>query len=302
MRIFDKPVILLTHNDLDGVGSPVVLNALTAKTQDIVQKIYYVNNGDVEAIIEKVMTDNKPEDYILFICDHSPIKETYDKMVAEGVDFYIFDHHKSSQVQDLEYVSFDLNKCGTKLFYEYIMKAHPILRGTILGQFVYHVNDYDMWVHDNPHSKRLNELLYETSIPEFIERFSNNPDPAFTETEELIVSSAEKKRERYINKAEKFVQFHTDHNKNRFGVVFAELHVSELGHELNDRLDLDYIFIVNAQSSKVSLRSKGKVDVAEIAKHFAHLLETNGGGHKAAAGFGYAPEDLPKVFHLLETY
>lgn len=316
MRIYDKPVILMTHTDFDGTGSPIVLNVITSLTEDKVQAVYYTNNGDVEKTIDDIIEKYGTSDYQLIICDHSPVKSHYDKMVENKIDFMIFDHHKSSEVKGLKNVVFDVEQCATQLFHSYLWlqylakrdKANEVTSQEGLDKlfhllvFVRHVNDYDMWIHENAHSKRLNELLYETSISDFVTRFSESPDSAFTEMEELIVSTAEKKRQKYIDKSEKTVVLHTDHEKNRFGVVFAEQHQSELGHELIDRLEIDYIFMVNAQGTKVSLRSAGRVDVSEIAKHFGTLLDTNHGGHKAASGFGFKISDLPKLYYMLETY
>jgi hypothetical protein len=296
--------------DLDGVGSPVVINYLTTQTNDVVEAIYYTNNGDVEKTIDTIIEKYGTGGYKLFICDHSPVKSHYDKMVEEDIDFMIFDHHKSSEVQGFEHVVFDLHHAGTYLFFDYVIQEVETVVNEEQAEslhldlypFVYHVNDYDMWIHESPHSKRINELLYETSISGFVKRFSADPRPGFTDTEELIVTTAEKKREAYIDKAEKHTTQHTDQDGNRFGIVFAEQHQSQLGHELIDRLNIEYIFMVNAQASKVSIRSKGKVDVSEIAKHYANVFNTQGGGHKAAAGFGYTPEDLPELFYLLRTY
>jgi single-stranded DNA-specific DHH superfamily exonuclease len=307
------------NNDLDGVGSPVVLNASTRHTDDEVKAVYYTNNGAVEStIFEDIYEKHGMQDYKLIIADHSPTLAAYERLVKDKVDFLIFDHHKSSQLIGLDdsRVVIDLKSAATSLFFDSISKAlvdaheetkTPMTQEEVdmlanLRMFVFHVNDYDMWIHDHPHSKRLNELLYETNISEFVRRFSKNPDPVFTEVEEILVNSAEKKRNKYIDKAEKTAIIHTDHVKNKFAVVFAESHQSELGHELMTRLDVDFIFIVNAQASKVSLRSQGAVDVSEVANHFATLLDTQSGGHKAAAGFMYEPAQLPKLYHLLETY
>lgn len=309
MRLFDKPVVLLTHTDLDGVGSPVVLKYIFKQTEDELLYIHYTNNGKVESTIESIIEKRGTDGYKLFICDHSPVREMYDKMVELNMDFHIFDHHKSSQVAGLPHVTLDIEQCATQLFFNYLISEvigeaswFSATVKTHLGKFVYHVNDYDMWHHESPHTKRLNELLYEVGITDFVNRFAVTPHPVFTEGEELVVSIAEKKREKYIERAIDSAVLHTDHDKKRFAVIFAESHQSELGNQANEKLETDYVFMVNAQSCKVSLRGKDTVDVSLIAKHFSDILETNSGGHKAAAGFGFNPEQLPKLYHLLETY
>lgn len=309
-KIWNKPIIVLTHNDFDGVGSPIVLKNIAGKTGDEVKAVYYTNNGDVEKTIDDIIAKYGVEGYKLFICDHSPTLAHYNLMVEKGIDFMIFDHHKSSKIQGLEHVVFNIERSATAIFTGYLVdelskavggfKTAELYNEVI--NFVYHVNDYDMWIHESPHSKRINRLLYETSINHFVERFSNNPSADFTEVEEIIVSTSEKKMQNYINKAEKHTHFYVDRLGHGYGVVFADQYQSELGHQLLELHPIDYIFMVNAQSSKVSLRSNGKVDVSEVAKRFAYLLETDSGGHHAAAGFGFTPNDLPKVYHMLQAY
>ena len=309
--MFKKPVVVLSHTDKDGVGSPIVAGGIFNKIEGE-YKYHCVENNVVNDEIMKIVADRVDTEYVLFICDHSPSKATYDFLVAEGVDFHVFDHHKSSEVLDIEdpRLHIVLETCGTKLFWQWckdyatITANEPALR--ILNQyeeFVFHVNDYDMWKHESPHSKRLNELLYKIGRGRFIKRFIENPDVTFTKDEELIVSIAEKERGAYINRAEKSMVMHTDQYGHRYGHLFAESNQSELGNELLIRHeDMQYVFMINAQSNKVSIRGKGNVDVSAIAKHFATILGTSGGGHHDAAGFSYPAIDLPKIYYLLTTY
>lgn len=309
--MFKKPVIIVSHTDKDGVGSIAVAGGIFDRLGGDF-KYHCVENNRVNEKIVSIVEENEGQEYLLFICDHSPSKVTYDLLVAQGVDFHVFDHHKSSEVLEIvdPRLHIVLNTCGTKLFWQWckdyatITAQEPALR--ILNQyeeFVFHVNDYDMWIHESPHSKRLNELLYKVGRGRFIKRFIENPDPHFTKDEELIVTIAEKEREAYINRAEKSMVLHTDQYGHSYGHLFAESNQSELGNELLIRHeDMQYVFMINAQANKVSIRGKGNVDVSAIAKHFAGILETSGGGHHDAAGFSYPPIDLPKIYYLLTTY
>lgn len=303
---FEQPIVCISHTDFDGTGSPIALRHTFQERKDI--KTYLEGNHSVNERIQKTIEANKGTDYLLIIADHSPSLEMYNLMVEEGIDFYVFDHHKQSQVINIEdpRLHVVIGKSGTQLFYDWLVEnvTDDALKPRLasLKQFIYHVNDYDMWIHESEHSKRLNELLYATSISYFLDRFIENPDVTLTEMEDMIVDIAIKSRDRYIEKAKEVLMYHTDHEKNKYGVVFAESHQSELGNRLIAECGIDYIFMVNAQISKVSLRGNGKVDVSEIAAHFGNILETNNGGHHDAAGFGFNQEDLPKIYHLLETY
>lgn len=306
-NVFSKPIVMLSHTDLDGMGSPVVAKYFF--TGEYAPEVYCVQNPDINKSIRRVMEERKGQDYLLLICDHSPSREVYDELVAEGVDFYVFDHHKMSEVIGLDRVIFDLKICGTKLFYDWLVDifkdyeqtgAPAVLKK--LEKFVYYVNDYDMWIHESPVSKRLNELLFETSITEFMERFVRNPLVVFTQTEDLLVDNAIKRRDAYIKRAQRKMTVKQDRDGNKIGIVFTESHQSELGNVTIIDYDLDYIFMINAQASKVSLRSAGEVDVALVSQDLHQHFNVSFGGHKAAAGFAFAPEDLPKAFELIYNY
>lgn len=306
-KLFSKPIVMKTHTDFDGTGSSVVAKYFF--TGEYAPEVYYVQNPDINKSIIETIEEKGDQEYVLLICDHSPSREVYDLMVDKGVDFYIFDHHKSSEVIGLDRVTFDLNTCGTKLFYDWLVDIFKEYEQTgalamlkPLQDFVYHVNDYDMWIHESPLSKRLNELLFETSIKEFVQRFSVTPFVTLTDTENMLVDNAIKRRDAYIKRAQRNTLVKQDKSGNKVGIVFAESHQSELGNVTIVDFDLDYIFMINAQSSKVSLRSGGDVDVSEVAFDMQKVLGGSAGGHKPAAGFTFAPEDFPKAFELIHNY
>ena len=69
-----------------------------------------------------------------------------------------------------------------------------------------------------------------------------------------------------------------------FTVVFAESYASELGNYIISEDISDYVMLINAQSKKISLRSRKDVDIRHIAE------KNGGGGHKNAAAFSIKNE------------
>jgi nanoRNase/pAp phosphatase (c-di-AMP/oligoRNAs hydrolase) len=71
-----------------------------------------------------------------------------------------------------------------------------------------------------------------------------------------------------------------DKDGNVFLLVAAEQYTSSLGNYLLQQFEeAEYVLILDMLHDKASLRSKGKVNVADLAK------SCGGGGHAKAAGF-----------------
>ena len=85
-------------------------------------------------------------------------------------------------------------------------------------------------------------------------------------------------------------------NNYKIAIVNSHLHGSFIGHEILDtRKDIDFVVIwyIYNDVVKCSLRSRGNVDVAEIASKYG-----GGGGHKPAAGLTVTLKDFVNIFHL----
>lgn len=71
-----------------------------------------------------------------------------------------------------------------------------------------------------------------------------------------------------------------------FTVVFAESYASELGNHIISEDISDYVMLINAQTKKISLRSRKDVNIRHIAER------NGGGGHKNAAAFSIKNENF----------
>lgn len=302
-KSLSKKYIQILHTDLDGTVPAILAHHLYPNQEDA--KVYFTANKDVNDRILKIVGEDLSET-VLFIVDHSPSKEVYDVLVEKGIDYHIFDHHKTSEVKDLEdeRIHFDLNECGTSLFYNYLLNTQDLSDVAVgvlaaMGLLVQYTRDYDLWIHEYPESKELNALLYETSINEFVERYKEKPYPLIDEREEVLLESLAKRKEAYLKKSLKLAQVAEDKDGKKYAWVVMEQFHSELGHHLLENLEIDYAVLMDIRNYKVSLRGHGDIDLGASAKLFAAKYEGSGGGHEPAAGFTYAPHRFTEVWNEL---
>jgi len=261
-------ILHVTHNDLDGVGCAI----LVKKCYDFVDT-YYLNYDDVDTFIQNNYANYEQ----LIISDISPSEETF-KYIENHIEIVFIDHHKTS----LHLGEYALSYLDTTVSATYLTMKWLEECGFDLSEyhdFVDCVNDFDMWHLKRDDSLRMNMLFTILGLDRFRERFLNNPSTRFTEVELLLLDLESESLDKYLKNAEKLVKTFVDKNNRKFGAIFAEKYSSELGNHLIKTLDFEYIFIINPQRGKVSMRSKPDFDVSEIA------VKNGGGGHKNAAGF-----------------
>lgn len=282
-----KSSVIVTHDDLDGVTCAILFKAVYGDDGE-----YYLENYDtVNERIIRIITEAKPD--VLFICDISPSRDVaeilnqYDiKLRSLGDGFVqLLDHHKTAQwLSCYSWAEISVDRCGAHLLFDFIRWNMADIGNDVnfIWQYedlVYHANDYDLWLHESPHSTVLNQLLTALGPERFIKRFLSNPSVELTEVEKFIVEIEQEKAEKYIAEAVKNARFYQD---NYLAVTIADKYVSQIGDKLSNVASI--AVIVNPYQGKVSLRSKN-IDVAEIARRLG------GGGHPKAAGFS-----LPQSF------
>lgn len=261
-------ILHVTHNDLDGVGCAI----LVKKCYDFVET-FYLNYDDVDSFIQ----NNYANYDQLIISDISPSEETF-KYIQNHIDIVFIDHHKTSvHLADYATSFIDTTVSATYLTMKWLEECGFDLRD--YSDFVDCVNDFDMWHLKRDDSLKMNMLFTILGLDRFRDRFLKNPSTEFMEHELLLLDLEAESLDRYLKNAEKVVKSYYDKNNLKFGVIFAEKYSSELGNHLIKSMDFSYVFIINAQKGKISMRSKPDFDVSSIA------VKNGGGGHKNAAGF-----------------
>lgn len=259
----------ISHNDLDGLGCGVLIKKFLPGPVTTA----YLGYDDIDAFIE----DNLHRYDNVIITDVSPSYNSVE-MLAGETDTVIIDHHASSEkLKDFHFTVHDISVCATLLTYRWLQKQGYDV--TPYEEFALCVNDVDMWHLKRSDSLKMSVLFNLMGLDRMEKRFLNEPYNGFSQTEELLISLEEERREAYINKAMRNMLTFKDKHGQTFCAVFAESYSSELGNRIIQDGTADYVMLISAQTKRVSLRSRKEVDIRLIAE------ANGGGGHKNAAGF-----------------
>lgn len=295
---------LFTHTDLDGVGCAILAKLAFGDAVDV----EYCNYNTINKRLDEFVNGAEIEKFnMVYITD---LSIDNDKLIRRIDILYsykvaLFDHHKTAEhLKEYNWcrVVFggdEYTTCGADLFYGHLVYAgHLSKSNRLIQKFVDAVRDYDTWrwkILDPQESrkvKQFNDLLYIIGRDEFIDRcltrFKGNKNVlTFSKTEKELLSRRQNEIDAYFEtkRDQLMVWQWSDHESEkkpikRFGIVFADRFISELGNRLcEDRADLDFIMLVDMGAMKMSYRStKDDVDVSVIARAYG------GGGHKAASG------------------
>lgn len=246
-------------------------------------------------------------------------------LCAAAKQVVIMDHHKTNSeyintvwntptCQNLTVV-FDLERSGAQIAWDYF---NP---GTERPWFIDYIGDRDLWAWKLPNSRAINSGLqnqgYLDSLGDFYTFWRTNKD---TEPEIVMKQLAdcgkaiETYQARIIEQAKKnavSIAYILEDGSEPYvwaGTINQDL-VSELGNILAERelpcgempfFSVIYSYDIIKDEYKLSLRSSDKnpnaADVSAIAKR----LDSNGGGHKHAAGCKISREMFWVYFGSLE--
>ena len=290
-------MIILTHSDFDGISAGIIGKVVYPNA-----KVEYCNYDDINEKVLKYLGKNT-----IMITDISVNEEVAEKIEKNNSEYndcvLLFDHHKTAKwLTKYNWVIFADDKCGTKVFYEWLLDYYmkidlhdKVERLAKYVDLVTYTNDYDLWFHKYPMSKKLNLLAYEYGFDRFMDRFLDNPDCTLTNTEELILELAEERKIKFIEKQKENMKLYKDNQGKTVAVFLSTQHAGEVRDFINDD-NIDYYLFFSLASGIASLRTKGEVDCSEIAKQFL------GGGHAKAAGFQFKfdLDSFVKEFNLVE--
>ena len=294
-----KKRIVITHNDLDGVGCIVL-------SQFFQFASFYKILGYDNMELDNLSIGNSFEE--VYVTDMATDRELYDKIQEKfpRATIYVFDHHQAtSEIADKENVVFDTSQSGTKLFYDYLRvgKRVPVT----LSKFVTLVDTYDMWKQDSNLWKKaveVNTILstkkkyylkdcyskYSDFTNRMLHMIKNFDDIIWNEGEKRTIKNAEEKLLQEATKAQMILQVRVDDRDIPFGVIKAGTKISLVCSKiLADNKDIEYVVCVNTYqgiNGKISVRSRG----------FDCTQFTVTGGHQKAAGGELSVEDVIKFF------
>lgn len=272
--------ILITHTDLDGLGSAII--AIADKLFD---RIYCWNNDYVDKSIFKGNT--------VVVTDLS----------IDIPNATIYDHHETSK--RITNAVCDLKRCGTKIFYEEYVKNHNSSR----DRFVHLIDVYDRWQNKNVDFKealdlarlcehtcgRDNCLIYNgnvlnTCYSKFINQMIDNISKPFklSAIQQLVVKNIKENEDKEYTEAMETLKVRTDCKNNKFAICTMSKYITQNGNRyLMEHSEIIYILIrYKTNSRKLSARAVDGFNLNSL-KGLA--------GHPKAAGGTFSQDFLNRL-------
>ena len=267
--------ILITHDDLDGIGCAVIITKCFPNIQT-----FFVSYNEVNEITKALAEDEELTGIPIMITDLSVNKEVA-KILDKRGNIELFDHHPTAKwLSKYEWALIDTKMSATKLTYNFFSRLFNLQD---YAQFVDTVDDYDMWGYDTEPqllSQDIARLLEILGPERFYLRFVTTSSLELSDTEQMLLELDKSKELNYIKKSIENISLAKDAEGNMFGLIAADRYVNNVAHTiLAHYLDIEYVMLVDFRKEKVQLRGRGNVHLGQLAKL------ADGGGHKKAAGF-----------------
>lgn len=295
-------VIHISHDDLDGI-SPIILSRIAFKGKSLVECCCGYDKVD-ETVSN--MIECLDRNAVMIITDISPSPELLSRIcekVCDGYFIILIDHHdpKTNDVENYRNwmvlcKQYPDGRCtaATSMYYDYLLKNGVLDKTPALDDFVELVRLYDTWEwaeQENQRAKHLNDYLFMIGKEKFMEEILVQLERGgqffqLDEKAEFVLSIEQRRIQDYCQTKKKQLRLFrgTVDDTGRiytYGVLFAEMYVSELGNFLlKEYPEMDFVVMIDPGKMKMSLRSRkgSMVDVGSIARYF------QGGGREATAG------------------
>jgi oligoribonuclease NrnB/cAMP/cGMP phosphodiesterase (DHH superfamily) len=232
----------------------------------------------------------------LWICDISCSEDTLNKvceiLISKEVTLGIYEHHISRNFlskyrlpDDIEgEIVFDMDRCGSKIFYDTMLERHPA-RLSPYTDFIRLTNDRDLWINSDVKSAELSALHSILGEDKFIQRFYKNPEVEFADSETILLEYEKDQLMRKMHRHMDHIEIKTDPEGIKYGIMVGEGKASEICNAAIHKFELEYVFMLDYNHRRASIRSREYFDCAAFAS------ERGGGGHERAAGFPIERKD-----------
>lgn len=281
-RIISSAII--THKNCpDGSASAVI-----AKNIFPTIALFPCNHQQIDHQILKILNGLDTGEKLLIsdICCKEEVLTKMLPLIKEKKIFLgIYDHHDSTNwLKNFKLpegvegeIIFDSSRCGCKIFYDTYLKKFPEIK--VYEDFINVNNDRDLWLQQDKRSVSLAKFHQILGDQQYISRFLTNPRMAFDEKETLILEYEKEQETKKHHTLLNNMQVKIDENDFRYGLIYGEADSSDLLNLAIEKFDLEYAILINLNSRKGSIRSRGNMDCVEYASKFG------GGGHRRASGF-----------------
>lgn len=274
----DKKIQVVTHTDLDGVVSYLVLCWVYGKKLDVIG----TTPAKLEQDYNKLLQTKKDWDKIYFLdLDVSKIGSLIDHP-----DTIVLDHHKTNLYQYKHALVRIYNETScAKLVYDSFFKHNSKTITAKQKTLIALADDWDSNTKSTPLSEELNIVYHSLSnkFNSFIEDYYLGFEQ-FDKFKQNTISLYKKHRAEYLSTLQVFfglLEFEGQPNI-KVGAVFCDKYVQECCDWLFAKHGVDIAIAVLIEQKRIAVRRNthnASIDVSKFVQRIA-----SGGGHEAAAG------------------
>lgn len=266
-----KNAHLFTHIDLDGIGCAIPFLAAGGQLRNV----HFCEYDEIDEELRRHLESGEPGGIIISdLRANDELNAELDRRYRSGSEVMMRDHHATAlHLNQFEWAQIDSSRCATWWMWE-AMGANPRLR-----EMAFIIDDYDRWVHSDPRAQQLQTLFGELGRDRMIARLLQRPEIEFSDSEQLILELAERRRQRSISAAIERMEVRSI-GGYQVGITLATEYFSELSERARQELSLDIVCLIDPYKQRGHLRARPGVVVNGIASMLG------GGGHPQAAGFG----------------
>lgn len=313
-------VLLLSHeSDIDGLGNVV----LAKMAFEDLEYCLFPSVSVLKSQFREYLSTGFLNDFDkIFITDLALGNPSLDMVASDPILFskvVVLDHHIASINDQLGIYDFtkieekDENgkkRCGTEMFYDYLVSCDLLTRSDILDDLVELIRLEDTWEWKTTGEKGvlahdLAVLLNAVGIQGYIDAMSKKVhcgEGRIVLTDEEMRFIEEKKREYEENLSDLWnsVEIFRDEFGNLFGVVYADYEfrneLAEYIRKQPDKRGIKYIVMIAMEKGIAGQKSYRSIEEDFDVNAIAQLH--GGGGHKAAASVNITPEQKAKSLTL----
>lgn len=253
-------ILNLTHSDLDGVSSNIVLRNFY---KDI--ETEYITYQSEERVITNMIAKYKDKVDLVIITDFYP-SLTMSQIREAFPNILVLDHHETAQkYHDNKTVIINTSACGAMLTYRFVKTFKDI---SYLDDLINITNDWDMFILSDKRSRFFNNIYWEMGPKWFTRRFLNGNTKLYPEEQKYLIDAQAEFKKLYAN-----LEI-SDLSNN--GVFFeTDRFMNECVEELKKE---GYKWFAIKNKNALSIRCD-EIDLTKVFK-----IMNVGGGHAHAGG------------------
>lgn len=312
-----KKILFSHESDIDGLGC-AVLSKLAFKNVDC---IFVPNIEKLELIFREFIELHKLDEYDDIYVTDLALYDPSLTMVAESSlkdKVHVFDHHKKAIDDNMNRYIFtkiiekDKNgkRCGTELFYEYLVQSNLIDRSKAIDEFVELTRLEDTWewknseyVGEKAHDLAIlfNAIGLNNYISSMTSKLLYNPISfELSEEEKALIKNKKDEYDKILQSIMLSAEYFLDENNNKFGIVFADYEYrNELAEYIRQHGNpeaIKYFIVVAMNKGEFGQKSYRSIDENFDVNEVATMH--GGGGHPGAASVNITKEQKAKALVL----